>query len=137
MNQCSQTKPTSSESAFRIQVSEGATDGLDQSLLGDPDYGRTTIGRIIASEHARSGNTSEENDFQQIEKRRYLVKWQGLPYDEASWEWEEELRVLAEADFDRAVADFHARHPIADDQALQNAQVPFHPMADEMQFATG
>lgn len=50
---------------------------------------------------------------------RYLVKWQGLPYDEASWEWQNELKAFAGADFDKALADFKARRPIANNKAIK------------------
>ena len=112
-----------------MQISPGATaDGLDQSLVGDPDCGRTTIARIIAREDPRSSNTSGEKKFQPKRGKRYLVKWQGLPYDEASWEWEDELRAFAGADCEKAVADLKARQPIACKEATKRAKVHLFPV---------
>ena len=106
-----------------MQISVGAADGLDQSLVGDPDYGRTTIARIIASGDSTSNIISRGKDAERSKRMRYLVKWQGLPYDEASWEWEEDLKAFAAADFDKAVADLNARGPIADEGAINKAKV--------------
>ena len=87
------------------------------------DKGWTTIGRIIAHERSSRQDIAAKEGPKRDLETRYLVKWQGLPYNEASWEWEDELKSFAGSDFDQAMAKFQGLGPIANDATISLSAV--------------
>lgn len=69
-----------------------------ETMAGQINPEWTTVGRIVAV------------SSRQKRKRKYLIKWQGLPYDEATWE---EAKDVQGPEFDQEKKRFSQRKPIA------------------------
>lgn len=115
----------SSKLLLDCQVTEAQSDGLDGPPTEDIDRGWTSIGRIIARKICYTEGAPSTTAQKSSGKLKYLVKWLGLPYDEASWETEEDLKGLSKADFEQELARFVARGPIVSHQAIKLTEVSF------------
>ena len=62
---------------------------------------------------------SKRRKSQAAVRAKYLVKWLALPYDESSWEWEDDLQKLAGQNFERELTKFLARGSIITDVNLR------------------
>lgn len=99
---------------YSLQAGAAQQDGLDEAQVTELDQGLTTIGRIIAE--------GPQNDTDSY-KKKYLVKWRGVPYDECSWEKEEDLLKLAAPALERELLKLRARGPIVTNANLAKFRV--------------
>ena len=107
-------------------MAEADLSGLDGGIPAEADRGWTSIDRIIAKKADKlpmESQAKQQKKLHTTPKTEYLVKWQGLPYDEASWETAEDLEKLSAADFAKELARFKDRGPIGSKQAFQKVQV--------------
>lgn len=128
-------KKRSSQELCAWQEEQARKDGLEEAEPSAPsiDPSWTRIGRVVAERLApdpaaqpnaplKGGKAAKRGKTQQKEgggaegEPQYLIKWAGLPYEDASWEAAGDL---AGADFERELAKMRARVPIC-----QAAQVP-------------
>jgi len=129
-----------------VQEEQAKKDGLEEVDPSEAhiDPAWTKIGRVVAElgseppkpkAPAKGGKAAkrvkkqeEESSEEAGEKApRYLIKWQGLPYEEASWEVEQDVRG---EDFDRELAKMRGRLPICQLAQSSAARVRDCPLSD-------
>lgn len=81
------------------------------------------VGRVVA-ERGQAGRGPKKKGPDQP-RHEFLVKWEGLPYEHASWE---EPAAVAGPEFERELDRFRSRRPIADTAAKHTVNLPSPPV---------